>query len=174
MYNLLPIFNVMAFNLVIIHKELWFLFLVGGLVKSTTKWCSHLFFVQFSWQCNSSSIITWPTRLILSMYSEIGYGPANNCLHCTLLVNFGMMERIGFMFFTVLRRDSRTSPLEAGFFSIQIANQFKCWCVIEQSHFVHNPTENGFAVFSGQIALIGCHSLAKSIGLTVGHSAWKF
>lgn len=65
-----------------IHQvRLHLVFLVGSFNKFSTNGCSHFFLVQLVWLCSFLFIMTWPTRLILSMYSEIGNGLANNCLN---------------------------------------------------------------------------------------------
>lgn len=83
----------------------------GILDQSTAYLCSHLFSVQFSWQCSPSSMITWPIRLILSIYSEIGNGLATNCrlfaILCGLISN--LLCRLDFS--VSFRSDPCTSAL---------------------------------------------------------------
>lgn len=88
---------------------------IGRLFKFTVNGCLHVFFVQCVWQFNSFLRITCPTRLILSMYSEIGYGPANNCrLHCSILDIFdGVWMALEFVSLMVFWRDTLKPLLEA-------------------------------------------------------------
>lgn len=90
---------------------LHFLLVVGCLDKFTTNGCSHFHFVHLSWQCIRLSMIIWPTRLMLSMYSEIGYALANNWPNCAFCVLFTFGLAFGAVLSIVLWWGTCTFPL---------------------------------------------------------------